>query len=490
MGLAALRRANPAGSSPEQGTSIEEQHPVPPVERRQLTVPFCDLVGSTSLSSRLDPEELREVIASLYDCIATTVTHFGGYVSRCMGDGALVCFGYPQSFEDNAERAVGAALALVELGYSLVPLRGWGALETAQAFNRAGALSRVIGDTPSQFRALWGVGGFHFVQGNQRKAGEIAEQCLALARRIDDDDALIEAHYLLGIARCVGGEFTSGCSELEACIRLHGGDVREMHRLLYGQDAKAAALGWLAMARWVLGYPDEALAKAHEGLAFVRNATQPFLRARGMAGVGFVHVFRREPRGSDSELPAVLTLCAEQGFAYFHAVVSAFQGANLVLLDNTQEGIDLMQASLASLRSAGSELLLTQILVNLASAHLALGHIDEARTVLDEGFDAAARNGERWAESELHRLRGELLRRQGSAPEEAEACMRQAITIAREQQAKSFELRATMALASLVQQGDRKAEGKAWLAAAIGDWPMGMDTTDLRDARTLLAKFD
>ena len=95
-----------------------------------------------------------------------------------------------------------------------------------------------------------------------------------------------------------------------------------------------------------------------------------------------------------------------------------------------------MQASLAALRAMGSELLLTLILVNLANAHLALGHIDEARAVLDEGFSAAERNGEHWAESELHRLRGQLAQIQGSTPAEAETWLRKALAIAREQQAK------------------------------------------------------
>ena len=83
------------------------------VERRQLTVLFCDLVGSTLLSSRLDPEDLRDIIGAYHRCIADTVEPFDGFVARYMGDGALVYFGYPHSYEDNAERAVHAALVLV-----------------------------------------------------------------------------------------------------------------------------------------------------------------------------------------------------------------------------------------------------------------------------------------------------------------------------------------------------------------------------------------
>jgi class 3 adenylate cyclase len=83
-------------------------------ERRQLTVMFCDLVGSTALASQLDPEDLREAIGAYHKCVAETVGRFDGFVAKYMGDGVLVYFGYPQAHEDDAERAVRAGLALVE----------------------------------------------------------------------------------------------------------------------------------------------------------------------------------------------------------------------------------------------------------------------------------------------------------------------------------------------------------------------------------------
>ena len=83
-------------------------------ERRQLTVMFCDLVGSTALSTQLDPEDLGEVIAAYHKCTAETVAGFGGYVAKYMGDGVLVYFGYPEAHEGDAENAVRAGLALID----------------------------------------------------------------------------------------------------------------------------------------------------------------------------------------------------------------------------------------------------------------------------------------------------------------------------------------------------------------------------------------
>src|SRR5262249_26364924 len=82
-------------------------------ERRQVTVMFSDLVGSTALSARMDPEDLREIISAYHKCVAETVQRFGGFVAKYMGDRVLVYFGYPQAHEDDAERAVRAGLELV-----------------------------------------------------------------------------------------------------------------------------------------------------------------------------------------------------------------------------------------------------------------------------------------------------------------------------------------------------------------------------------------
>src|SRR6516162_5181588 len=105
---------------PSSGTPITSTEPVQPgveggqAERRQLTVMFSDLVGSTELSARLDPEDLREVIAAYHRAVAEVVGGFDGFVAKYMGDGVLVYFGYPQAHEDDAERAVRAGLGLID----------------------------------------------------------------------------------------------------------------------------------------------------------------------------------------------------------------------------------------------------------------------------------------------------------------------------------------------------------------------------------------
>ena len=114
--IAALR-ADASGKPPSAdvatASSAPSASPEDRAERRQVTVMFSDLVGSTALSTRMDPEDLREVMSAYQKCVAETVQRFGGFVAKYMGDGALVYFGYPQAHEDDAERAVRAALELV-----------------------------------------------------------------------------------------------------------------------------------------------------------------------------------------------------------------------------------------------------------------------------------------------------------------------------------------------------------------------------------------
>src|SRR6516165_8878245 len=113
--LAAIGKlASAAPAAPEPLTAGTEPKAQESAERRQVTVMFCDLVGSTALASRFDPEDLRKVIAAYHRCVAGTVARFDGFVAKYMGDGVLVYFGYPQAHEDDAERAIRAGMTVIE----------------------------------------------------------------------------------------------------------------------------------------------------------------------------------------------------------------------------------------------------------------------------------------------------------------------------------------------------------------------------------------
>ena len=120
-------RTERAARAPSAGAGATSSAPsITPedrAERRQVTVMFSDLVGSTALSARMDPEDFREVISAYQKCVTLTVRRFGGFVAKYMGDGVLVYFGYPEAHEDDAERAVRAGLELVAAVGALRPTR-------------------------------------------------------------------------------------------------------------------------------------------------------------------------------------------------------------------------------------------------------------------------------------------------------------------------------------------------------------------------------
>ena len=158
-----LAGAAPATPQPAPVTEPKSQDTA---ERRQVTVMFSDLVGSTALSARMDPEDLREVISAYQKCVAETVRRFGGFVAKYMGDGVLVYFGYPQAHEDDAERAVRAGLELIGAVSALkshAPLQtrvgiATGLVVVGDLIGSGEAQERgIVGETPNLAARLQGI---------------------------------------------------------------------------------------------------------------------------------------------------------------------------------------------------------------------------------------------------------------------------------------------------------------------------------------------
>jgi class 3 adenylate cyclase len=167
--IAALR-GDASGKTPSVDptttSSAPSAHPEDRAERRQVTVMFSDLVGSTALSARMDPEDLREVISAYQKCVAETVQRFGGFVAKYMGDGVLIYFGYPQAHEDDAERAVRAGLELVAAVSALkthAPLQTRVGVATGLVVvgdligSGASQEQAIVGETPNLSARLQGV---------------------------------------------------------------------------------------------------------------------------------------------------------------------------------------------------------------------------------------------------------------------------------------------------------------------------------------------
>jgi class 3 adenylate cyclase len=166
LAIAELKDIQKGAAQPPSGAPVAPIAPRDTAERRQVTVMFSDLVGSTALSARMDPEDLREVISAYQKCVAETMGRFGGFVAKYMGDGVLVYFGYPQAHEDDAERAVRAGLELIEVVGKLkstAPLQtrvgvATGLVVVGDLIGSGEAQERgIVGETPNVAARLQGV---------------------------------------------------------------------------------------------------------------------------------------------------------------------------------------------------------------------------------------------------------------------------------------------------------------------------------------------
>jgi class 3 adenylate cyclase len=164
--IAALRDDRSAKAPQAETPPILPKPAQDTAERRQVTVMFSDLVGSTALSARMDPEDLREIISAYQKCVADTVQRFGGYIAKYMGDGVLVYFGYPQAHEDDAERAVRAGLELIQAvgaRKSSAPLQTRVGIATGLVVvgdligSGAAQKQAVVGETPNLAARLQGI---------------------------------------------------------------------------------------------------------------------------------------------------------------------------------------------------------------------------------------------------------------------------------------------------------------------------------------------
>jgi len=256
---------------------------------------------------------------------------------------------------------------------------------------------------------------------------------------------------------------------------------------LHGQDSGVLCRSYAASALWYLGYPDQAWAQSQEAVTLAQQIAHPFSLGFALNWAALFHQLRREERATQERADAAMSLATEQGFPLWIAFGAILYGWALAQQGKVQEGIEQINQGLMTYRATGGEVQQPYILALLAEAHGTLGEPEAGLAVLTEALTLVDKTGERWYESELYRLKGELLLQQSSDNQaDAESCYHHALDIARHQQAKSFELRATTSLAKLWQQQGKRQEAHDLLAPVYGWFTEGFDTADLRDAKALL----
>jgi predicted ATPase len=245
-----------------------------------------------------------------------------------------------------------------------------------------------------------------------------------------------------------------------------------------------------SLAAWQLGFPDTALAMRRDGLALAEAVSHPFSVTIALWGMGILALLRRDSSELRVTGETMIAHCQEKGFAPFIPVGKIFRGGALAAEGSLAQGVADIREGIAGVRSKGTEYAVPTFLAWMAALCLAGGQMEQGVTALEEGLAMSEKNADRFSLPEFHRLKGELLlaapRRAESA---AEACFREAIEIARAQDGKVFELRATTSLARLWGARDRRAEARALLAPICGWFTEGLETKDLREAKELLEQL-
>jgi predicted ATPase len=244
------------------------------------------------------------------------------------------------------------------------------------------------------------------------------------------------------------------------------------------------------MTLWLLGYPEQALARLHDALTLAHTLSHPFSLAYTQCWAALVNQLRRDAPAVHAQAEATVTLSTEQGFTLWAAWGTSLLGWALAMQGQGEAGMAQVRQGIASCRATGTALLIPYCCTLLAGVSAHLGHREDAFQALAEAHTLMEQQEERWWEAEVSRLRGVLLLRQPGTPQaEAEACFQRALDIARRQQAKSLELRAALSLARLWQQQGKRSEAYNLLAPIYSWFTEGFDTADLQEAKALLEEL-
>jgi class 3 adenylate cyclase/predicted ATPase len=392
-----------------------------------------------------------------------------------------------QRLPESRERVQRELLLQLAVGQALNAVKGRAAPEVERAYTRARELCGRLGDPPELFPALLGLWLMHLVRGELRTAYELAEQLLRRAQSAHDPALLMYAQMARGTTSYWMGEFLPAREHGENAITLYD---RERHRpliFLYGSDAGVRSLSQVASTLWQLGYPDQALKRGNEALALAQALSHPSSLAFAEIFFGALRQFRRETRAVQEATEGAIALSAEHGLTEFLSMATTMRGWAMAEQGRNEEGIAQIQEGLAASRATGAELLVTTYRCYLVEACLEAGRLDDGLNALTEALAAADEREDRICEAEMHRLKGELLLKQGdSNMSEALRCFERSIEVSRKQHAKSWELRATMSLARLLASQGRRDEARTMLAEIYNWFTEGFDTADLKDAKSLL----
>jgi predicted ATPase len=375
----------------------------------------------------------------------------------------------------------------IALGAALQVTKGFSASEVEHAYTQARALCQQVGETPELVPVLLGLWRFYLNRPQLHTARELGDTLLRLAQQAHDPPFSVLAHYALGVTWLWLGAFPAALQHLEEGITRYTPDQRRAPVFRMGQDPGVVCRADAALILWLLGYPEQALARLHEALALAQELSHPYSLAWTRCWAAVVSQFRRDVPATHEQAEAAVVLSTAQGFTQWAALGTSMRGWALAMQGQGEEGMTRVRQGTTTWRATGATLNVPYLCTLLADVCDHLGRPADGLQTLAEAHTLVEQHEERYWEAEIHRLRGVLLLRQTGTPQaEAEAWLQRALDVARRQEAKSLELRAAMSLSRLWQQQGKCTEARELLAPIYGWFTEGFDTADLQEAKALL----
>jgi len=377
----------------------------------------------------------------------------------------------------------------------LMHIKGYAAPETKAAAKRAlwlieqvEAVGERVEDPLLLFSVLLGFWVASFVAFNGDVIRELAAQFLALADKQPTMAPRLVAHRLMGSSLLFTGDIKEAVAHYDQVIALYDPAENRQHATRFSIDARVAALNFRSYALWLLGYPDAALADAERGLKDARETRHAASLMHALASTSPTLIHCGNYAETNELLNELSSLANEKGASLWRAEATVLRGRILALTGEASDAVQMIASGLTALRATGATLWEPRNLCYLATSYAECGLFDEAMRCIGDALSVTERSKERWCEAEVNRVAGELALMRSPAPDisKAQTYFERALSVARSQQAKSWELRAAMSMARLWRDQGKRDEAHDLLAPVYGWFTEGFDTLDLKEAKALL----
>jgi predicted ATPase len=374
------------------------------------------------------------------------------------------------------------------LGPICMALYGHAAPEVAQAYRRAQELSQELQDIPALFPVLAGLAKFSIMRADFQAAHTLGRQCLALAQRMQEAIPGVVAHWVVGATAVWQGHFALAREHLEQGLSQWDWPQYQGQQTRYPVVPGVQCLSYLAVLLWLQGYPDRALAQAQAALTLAHDVAHPYSLAMAHFYAARLYQARGERQAVDAQAIALIELAKEHHYAFWETQGHILQGW-VQAAKQPEAGLTQMRQGLQAYRATGAEIGREYFLLLLAEAEGQAGHPEAGQEWVGEAQAVVQATAAQYCTAELWRLQGELQRQAGAAISSMATCFEQALTLARRQQAKAWELRAAISLGRLWQQHGKPTEAAALLAPIYRHFTEGFATADLQEAKALLEEL-